>query len=99
MENTLDNQVVISINSSYPYSWDTLARGVIVAQKAFVYYVRVPRWSTGATISINGSDPDPCTPVDGLHSIRMESGTTNFTLNLPLDIVAGSSQSLRLHGD
>ncbi|OJT02398.1 hypothetical protein TRAPUB_7051 [Trametes pubescens] len=83
-----DNKVVISINTSYPYTWDTHSRGVIVAQKAFVYYVRIPTWSTGATISVNGSDPYPCTPVDGLHVIRVEPGTTNFTLNLPLNIVA-----------
>lgn len=89
------NKVVISVNSSYPYSWDTLSQGVIVAQRAFMYYARIPKWSTGATISINGSDPTPCTPVHGLHAIRVEPGTTNFTLNLPLDIVAGSSQCLR----
>ncbi|KAL1948639.1 hypothetical protein VTO73DRAFT_10445 [Trametes versicolor] len=83
-----DNQVVISVNSSYPYSWDTLSQGVIVAQKTFMYYTRIPKWSTGATISVNGSDPGPCSPVDGMHAFRVEPGTTNFTLNLPLDIVA-----------
>lgn len=77
------------MNSSYPFGWDTVTRAVIVAQKAFVYYVRIPSWSTGATISINGSAFDLCKPVNGLHAIRVEPGTTNLTLNLPLEIVAG----------
>lgn len=78
------------MNSSYPFGWDTLTKAVIVAQKAFVYYVRIPSWSAGATISINGSSFDPCKPVNGLHAIRIEPGTTNVTLDLPLELVAGS---------
>ncbi|EIW54769.1 uncharacterized protein TRAVEDRAFT_73885 [Trametes versicolor FP-101664 SS1] len=83
-----DNEAVITMNSSYPFGWDTLTKAVIVAQKAFVYYVRIPSWSAGATISINGSSFDPCKPVNGLHAIRIEPGTTNVTLDLPLELVA-----------
>ncbi|KAL1948739.1 hypothetical protein VTO73DRAFT_10545 [Trametes versicolor] len=83
-----DNEAVITMNSSYPFGWDTLTKAVIVAQKAFVYYVRIPSWSAGATISINGSFFDPCKPVNGLHAIRIEPGTTNVTLDLPLELVA-----------
>lgn len=91
-----DNKVVISIKSNNPYTWDTISRGVVVAQKAFLYHVSIPSWSTGTTISINGSDSDPCTPVDGLHALHLEPGTTKFTLNPPLDIVAGSSHNPQL---
>lgn len=78
------------VDTLYPFS-DTLTT-TIEAQKDFDYFVRIPSWSVGkATISINGGKSEPATPDADSHllALRVSSGRTTFTLNVPADITLG----------
>jgi DUF1680 family protein len=86
------NQVTATVDTLYPFS-DTLTT-TVTASKAFTYYVRIPGWVTGGTISINQGKAQPVQPVNGLHAVSIAAGTTKFTLNLPAPITIES----RPHG-
>ncbi|KAI0821829.1 hypothetical protein BC628DRAFT_1422254 [Trametes gibbosa] len=89
-----DNRVAVTVDTTYPFSLEVPLTTTIVSQQAFVYYVRIPGGSIGATIAVNGSDFTPCHPTeDGLHAIQIQPGTTNFVLKLPLNIVTETSPS------
>ncbi|KAL1948745.1 hypothetical protein VTO73DRAFT_10551 [Trametes versicolor] len=75
------NKVAVAVNTTYPFSSDILST-TIIAEKDFAYYIHIPDWSKDATISVNGSDFLPCAPTNGMHAIRITSGTTNIVLNL-----------------
>ncbi|KAI0821832.1 hypothetical protein BC628DRAFT_1341106 [Trametes gibbosa] len=82
-----DNEISITVNTTYPFDSDTLVT-TIVAEKDFKYFIRIPEWSTSnATVSINGGPIVPCTPINGLHAISVNAGTTNITLHIPSEIV------------
>lgn len=76
-----------SVNTTYPFS-DTLIT-TIKADKAFTYYVRVPSWVSKGTIAVNGGKASALAPKNGLHAVKVSSGTTTLTLNLPADITIG----------
>lgn len=83
----LDNKVAVTVNTIYPFS-DTLTT-TITATKAFTYFIRIPSWTVGGTISINGKPRTAVSPMNGLQAIEVASGTTNFVLNLPAAITTG----------
>ena len=78
-----------SVSTLYPFS-DALDI-TVTAQKAFTYYVRIPSWTVGGTVTVNGGDAQSVTPGDnGLHAISVGEGTTKIALNLPADITVGT---------
>ncbi|KAH9848739.1 hypothetical protein C2E23DRAFT_888798 [Lenzites betulinus] len=89
-----NNRVAVIVDTTYPYSSEVPLTTTVVSQQAFVYYMRIPSGSSGATVSVNGSDFVPCHPTeDGLHAIQIEPGTTTFVIKLPLNIVTETSPS------
>ncbi|KAH9474823.1 hypothetical protein JR316_0013289 [Psilocybe cubensis] len=86
------NRVKAVVDTQYPFS-DTLTT-TLTASKAFTYYVRIPSWVVGGTISINGGSAQPVSPVNGLQAVSAAAGTTKFVLNLPAPITTES----RPHG-
>ncbi|KAI0825775.1 hypothetical protein BC629DRAFT_1586645 [Irpex lacteus] len=91
------NKVTASVNTTYPFS-DTLIT-TIKADKAFTYYVRVPSWVSKGAIAVNGGKASALAPKNGLHAVRVSSGTTTLTLNLPADITIESrpNNSIAIH--
>lgn len=83
------NQVKAVVDTQYPFS-DVLTT-TITASKAFTYYVRIPSWVVGGTISINGAPAQAVNPVNGLQAILLSAGTTKFVLNLPSPITVGKT--------
>ncbi|SJL16344.1 uncharacterized protein ARMOST_19865 [Armillaria ostoyae] len=80
-----DNAVSVDVHTQYPFS-DTLVT-TVTAMKAFTYFVRIPRWVIGGTISINGGAPKALTPNEnGLQPVDIGAGTTEIALELPADI-------------
>ncbi|PIL24884.1 hypothetical protein GSI_12771 [Ganoderma sinense ZZ0214-1] len=92
-----DNKVAVSVDTIYPFS-DSLIT-TITADKPFTYYVRIPSWASNGTIAINGEEPCAVQPTDGLQSIPVQAGSTNFTLNLPAEITveARPRSSIAVH--
>ncbi|KAF4613200.1 hypothetical protein D9613_011183 [Agrocybe pediades] len=86
------NPVSVTVDTQYPFS-DTLTT-TITAAKAFTYYVRIPSWVVGGTISINGATAKAVNPSNGLQAVSVGAGTTKFVLNLPAPITTES----RPHG-
>ena len=83
------NLVSIHVDTIYPFS-DTLTT-TITASSAFQYYVRIPGWVVGGTISINGGSEKAVQPSGNrLLAIPVSAGTTQFVLNLPANIVTGA---------
>ncbi|KAI0028293.1 hypothetical protein K488DRAFT_58962 [Vararia minispora EC-137] len=78
------NVVSVNVNTMYPFS-DTLTT-TINAQKPFVYKVRVPSWTVGGTISVNGGAAKAVAPVNGLHSVKVAAGKTTIVLDLPAEV-------------
>ena len=77
------------MSTLYPFS-DALDI-TVTAEKAFTYYVRIPSWTVGGTVSVNGGDAESVSPGDnGLHAISVKEGTTKIALNLPADITIGT---------
>jgi len=87
-----NNNVTVAVDTLYPFS-DTLTT-TITATKAFTYYVRIPSWVVGGTISINGGAAKAVSPSNGLQAVSAAVGTTKFVLNLPAAITTDS----RPHG-
>jgi hypothetical protein len=81
------NAVTANVATIYPFS-DTLTT-TITAQKAFTFKVRIPSWTVGGTISVNGGQATAVAPVNGLHSVNVNAGTTKIALNLPAQITIG----------
>jgi len=87
------NKVTASVNTQYPFS-DTLTT-TITATQAFTYFVRIPVWVQGGTISVNGGAATAVSPnANGLQAVSAGAGTTTFVLNLPAPITLES----RPHG-
>jgi len=83
------NLVSVHVDTIYPFS-DTLTT-TITASSAFQYYVRIPGWVVGGTISINrGSEKAVQPSGNGLLAISVSAGTTQIVLNLPANIVTGA---------
>lgn len=77
-----------TITTTYPFS-DTLTTK-ITAKSAFTYYVRIPSWVSKGTLSVNGRRASAVKPdKNGLHAVRVSSGTTTLVLNLPAEITIG----------
>ena len=87
-----DNSVNVNVNTLYPFS-DTLTT-TITATKAFTYYVRIPNWVVGGTISINGAAAKALAPSNGLQAVTVNAGRSSFVLDLPANITTES----RPHG-
>ncbi|KAK0224805.1 hypothetical protein EDD85DRAFT_857258 [Armillaria nabsnona] len=80
-----DNAVSVDVDTQYPFS-DTLVT-TVMAMKAFTYFVRIPKWVIGGTISINGGASRALTPNEnGLQPVDIGAGTTEIALELPADI-------------
>ncbi|VDC01870.1 unnamed protein product [Peniophora sp. CBMAI 1063] len=87
-----DNAVTASVSTLYPFS-DALDI-TVTAKKAFTYYVRIPSWTVGGTVSVNGGDAQSVAPGDnGLHAISVGQGTTKIALNLPADVTIEDRQN------
>ncbi|KAF9530548.1 hypothetical protein CPB83DRAFT_905197 [Crepidotus variabilis] len=79
------NSVQVAVDTQYPFS-DTL-KTTVTASKAFTYYVRIPGWVSGGTISINSGPTQPLSPTNGLQPVKVGGGLTQILLNLPAQIV------------
>ncbi|KAI0365783.1 hypothetical protein BV20DRAFT_1056171 [Pilatotrama ljubarskyi] len=79
------NKVSVTVDTAYPYGAGE-STSTIVAAKEFRYFVRVPGWSENATISVNGSEAQRCTPMDGLHMVTIAPGVTKVVLDVPIAI-------------
>jgi len=87
------NKVTVNVVTQYPFS-DTLTTTISAAQ-AFTYYVRIPSWVSGGTISINGAAAKSVVGnANGLQAVSVPAGSTSFVLNLPAPITLES----RPHG-
>jgi len=87
------NKVTVNVVTQYPFS-DTLTTTINAAQ-AFTYYVRIPSWVSGGTISINGAAAKAVAAnANGLQAVSVPAGSTTFVLNLPTPITIES----RPHG-
>ncbi|KAI0685304.1 hypothetical protein BC835DRAFT_1384885 [Cytidiella melzeri] len=91
------NKVTATVNTTYPFS-DTVTT-TIQAAKAFTYYVRIPSWVSKGTISVNNGKAAAVSPQNGLHAVKVPSGITTLTLNLPADITIESrpNNSIAVH--
>ncbi|THH05337.1 hypothetical protein EW145_g4867 [Phellinidium pouzarii] len=92
------NAVSASVDTLYPFS-DTLTTRVS-ADHPFTYYVRIPRWVSGATVALNGGKAEGVQASEsGLHAIELPAGNSTFTLNLPLEITIESrpNNSVAVH--
>ncbi|KAI0033630.1 hypothetical protein K488DRAFT_47261, partial [Vararia minispora EC-137] len=78
------NAVNVSVDTLYPFT--DIINTTISARKAFTYLMRIPSWVVDGTISINGQDPRPFLPVDGLLAVEIGPGVTSLQLNLPAEI-------------
>jgi DUF1680 family protein len=82
------NAVTANVSTIYPFS-DAVAI-TITSQKAFKYYVRIPSWTVGGTISVNGGQATSVSPgSNGLYAVSVGAGTTKLNLNLPAKITVG----------
>ncbi|KAG6835645.1 hypothetical protein H0H93_016233 [Arthromyces matolae] len=75
----LQQQNQIAAKNMNPDSLTT----TITATSAFTYYVRIPSWVVGGTISINGGAANALSPSNGLQAVNAAAGKTSFVLNLP----------------
>ncbi|PAV17963.1 hypothetical protein PNOK_0644900 [Pyrrhoderma noxium] len=80
-----NNKVSAQVDTLYPFS-DTVIT-TVSADKAFTYYVRIPSWTTDATISLNGEKTKSIIAgSNGLSAIDLPAGKSSFVLNLPAEI-------------
>ncbi|KAH7106279.1 hypothetical protein BKA62DRAFT_288846 [Auriculariales sp. MPI-PUGE-AT-0066] len=86
------NVVHVVTDTQYPFS-DTLTV-TIDCEKSFVFLFRVPSWSVGATITINGVTSAVKPNDSGLHTVQVSAGVTKLVVNLPALITTES----RPHG-
>jgi DUF1680 family protein len=87
VKNATGNKVSVNVDTLYPFS-DTLTT-TITATSAFTYLVRIPSWTSGGTIAINGRSAQAVNPSNGLQEVSIPAGTTKFVLNLPAKITTG----------
>jgi hypothetical protein len=88
IDKILDNGVTVVVNTLYPFS-DILTT-TITATQAFTYYVRIPSWVVGGTITINDAAGKAVSPSNGLQAIFVAAGTTKLVLSLPALIKTGT---------
>jgi DUF1680 family protein len=84
------NAVSVVVDTQYPFS-DVLTT-TITAAKPFKYLVRIPSWTSGGTISVNGVTSSVA-PSNGLHTVNVPAGTTKLVLTIPAKITIGMSRS------
>ena len=83
-----NNKVSAQVDTLYPFS-DTVTT-TVNADKAFTYYVRIPSWTTDATISLNGEKTkNIIAGSNGLSAIDLPAGKSSFVLELPAEITIG----------
>ncbi|KAJ5937614.1 hypothetical protein N7454_003956 [Penicillium verhagenii] len=75
-------QVSVACETEYPFG-NTLSY-TINAATSFDFYLRVPNWSTGA--SIQGLDTPSTDPSTGLMHFSIPPGTTKFTYTLGMEM-------------
>ncbi|KAI5116455.1 hypothetical protein M0805_006176 [Coniferiporia weirii] len=93
-----ENAVSASVDTLYPFS-DTLTT-TVTADKAFTYYVRIPSWVSGGTITLNGGSKSSVqADANGLYAIILPAGKSSFTLDLPSEITIESrpNNSVAVH--
>lgn len=81
------NQVTATVDTAYPFS-DSL-KTTITAQKAFTYYVRIPSWVVGGSITVGTQAKKNLDAVGALQAVAIPAGTTTFVLDLPAKITTG----------
>ncbi|KAK7453926.1 hypothetical protein VKT23_011439 [Stygiomarasmius scandens] len=88
------NDVKVAVETLYPFG-DTLKATVTAAQD-FSYFVRIPSWVIGGSISIDDGPKQELTPdrETGLQEVGVKKGVTILTLELPTKITIEN----RLHG-
>jgi hypothetical protein len=79
-----ENDVSVTVDTLYPFS-DTLTT-TINAAKDFTYMVRIPGWTEGGTISVNGAEAQAVNPDNGLQSVSVKAGETKIVLTVPAKI-------------
>ncbi|KAK7057653.1 phosphoribosyltransferase-like protein [Favolaschia claudopus] len=80
-----NNPVTVAVSTLYPFG-DVLTTR-ISATNAFTYFVRIPSWITGGTVSVNDGPAEPVKPNEnGLHPVAVGAGFTKLVLELPAEI-------------
>ncbi|KAF9060290.1 hypothetical protein BDP27DRAFT_1339847 [Rhodocollybia butyracea] len=88
VETTLagDNLVKISVETLYPF--DDILNTTITATKPFMYYIRVPSWVVGGSMSLNDGAQIALTPDEetGLMAVAVDEGETIISMHFPAEI-------------
>ncbi|KIJ65204.1 hypothetical protein HYDPIDRAFT_88757 [Hydnomerulius pinastri MD-312] len=86
MSTTLGKENPISVLVSTLYPFSDSVEVTVTAKKSFTYYVRIPSWVNNGTISVNGKTAEAIRPMNGLHAVKLNAGTSEILLNLPAEI-------------
>ncbi|KAF5353734.1 hypothetical protein D9758_008623 [Tetrapyrgos nigripes] len=88
------NDAKVVVETLYPFG-DTLTT-TITATKDFDYFVRIPSWVSGGSISVGDGPKEELTPDEqtGLQKVEVKKGVTVLRLRLPAEITIEK----RLHG-
>ncbi|KAF5317643.1 hypothetical protein D9758_018632 [Tetrapyrgos nigripes] len=91
------NDVKVVVETLYPFG-DTLTT-TITATKDFDYFVRIPSWVSGGSISVGDGPKEELTPDEqtGLQKVEVKKGVTVLRLRLPAKTYVSFTEK-RLHG-
>ncbi|KAF5391810.1 hypothetical protein D9757_001851 [Collybiopsis confluens] len=89
-----DNLVKVSVETLYPFG--DILNITIIATKSYTHYIRVPKWVTGGSMTLNSGERLELVPdgKTGLISLAVAEGITRIRLHFPAQIVVEP----RLHG-
>ncbi|KAH8825588.1 hypothetical protein DL96DRAFT_1609360 [Flagelloscypha sp. PMI_526] len=75
------NAVSVKTKTLYPFS-DSL-QIIINADSKFDFFIRIPSWVEGGSLSINDGPSNTLRPVNGLQRTSIAAGVTTLKLHLP----------------
>ncbi|KAK1236555.1 hypothetical protein PQX77_000201 [Marasmius sp. AFHP31] len=79
-----NNDVSVSVKTLYPFG-DVLNYN-ISATKEFDFYIRIPSWVSGGSISVDYGPEEDLSPVNGLQKVSIKAGKTSLELRVPSEI-------------
>ncbi|KAG7095929.1 hypothetical protein E1B28_006612 [Marasmius oreades] len=83
-----DNAVSVSVETLYPFG--DILNYQIRAEKDFTFYVRIPSWVSGGSLSVNGDAKQRFSPNEnGLQKVDLKKGATTLVLEVPAEITVG----------
>ncbi|KAF9255860.1 hypothetical protein L218DRAFT_883135, partial [Marasmius fiardii PR-910] len=88
-----DNAVSVSVETLYPFG-DVL-NYEIYAEKDLTFYIRIPSWVSGGSLSVNNGAKQELSPNEnGLQEVKLKKGKSSLVLEVPAEITVES----RPHG-